>query len=413
MKLFFIKIGKAWNVLRRDGFANGGRRIVSAFFSLFRFVGKGDILFVTGGVGDSALYRAHHTAEELELQGFKCSITVQDNPMLSGYAGKFKVFIFHRVLFTPNVAKLLENIKNQDKEIIFEADDLVYDPKYLRDMDYFQKLNSLEKKLYENGVGGEILSDPYVKTCTTTTTYLANKLSELGKKVFIVSNKLSKKDVQIAEKVISYKLSVKNKKLPVNSYPLSNPGNRLPITDNKNIRIGYFSGTISHNKDFATITDALSEVMEKHQDVELFLVGPLETENKLNKFSDRIKQFPYVPREKHFKNIASVDINVAPLERDNPFCESKSELKFFEAGIVGVPTVAVANRTFSEAISDGVDGFVAKDTDEWVSKLEKLILDEKLREEMGKKAREKALKLYTTENAKNEGYYEYLRSRIY
>ena len=112
------------------------------------------------------------------------------------------------MLFTPNVAKLLENIKNQDKEIIFEADDLVYDPKYLRDMDYFQKLNSLEKKLYENGVGGEILSDPYVKTCTTTTTYLANKLSELGKKVFIVSNKLSKKDVQIAEKVISYKLSV-------------------------------------------------------------------------------------------------------------------------------------------------------------------------------------------------------------
>ncbi|KKT93194.1 MAG: group 1 glycosyl transferase [Parcubacteria group bacterium GW2011_GWC1_45_14] len=78
-----------------------------------------------------------------------------------------------------------------------------------------------------------------------------------------------------------------------------------------------------------------------------------------------------------------------------------------------MPTVAVANRTFSEAISDGVDGFVAKDTDEWVSKLEKLILDEKLREEMGKKAREKALKLYTTENAKNEGYYEYLRSRIY
>jgi glycosyltransferase involved in cell wall biosynthesis len=138
----------------------------------------------------------------------------------------------------------------------------------------------------------------------------------------------------------------------------------------------------------------------------------LDIESKLNKFSGRIKQLPYVTRDKHFENVASVDINIAPLEIGNPFCESKSELKFFEAGIVGVPTVATATQPFFEAIEDGIDGFVAADSEQWIEKLEKLIHDEELRRSMGENAREKALGKYTTINADNEEYYEYLRSKL-
>ncbi|KKU54751.1 MAG: Glycosyl transferase group 1 [Candidatus Moranbacteria bacterium GW2011_GWE2_47_10] len=107
-----------------------------------------------------------------------------------------------------------------------------------------------------------------------------------------------------------------------------------------------------------------------------------------------------------------MDINIVPLELGNPFCEAKSELKFFEAGIVGVPTVAVANRTFSEAIEEGVDGFLAKDTQQWIEKLELLILDANLRKEMGKKARGKASSKYCTKAADNKPYYDYLRSKV-
>jgi glycosyltransferase involved in cell wall biosynthesis len=389
MKLLLIKAGKALKTLQRDGFFRGGKRVMAAFFALFRKVGSGDILFVTGGVGDSARYRTHHVAEELEMHNFKCSITVQDNPWLSSYADKFKVFVFHRVLFTPSVQKLIEKIKAQGKEIIFETDDLVYDPKYLEHMDYFKVMNSLERKLYENGVGGEILADPYVKACTTTTNFLAEKLGEHNKKVFLVPNKLCKKDLLIAEAILNSKFEIRN-----------------------SIKIGYFSGALSHNKDFATITEALMQIMEKHQHVELFLVGPLDIQNVLNKFGDRIKQFPYVERAKHFENVASVDINIAPLEIGNPFCESKSELKFFEAGIVGVPTIAAATNPFVRAIENGVDGFVASGEVEWFEKLEKLITNEDLRKTMGEKAREKALRFYTTQNADNKEYYEYLKLKL-
>jgi glycosyltransferase involved in cell wall biosynthesis len=390
MQLLLIKIGKALKTLRRDGIFKGGKRVITAFFALFRFVGKGDVLFVTGGVGDSARYRCQHVSEELELNGIHCATTVQDNPLLPNYADRFKVFIFHRVLFTPSVAKLIERVKQQGKEIIFETDDLVYDPEFLQFMDYFKQMNVFEKKLYENGVGGEILKDPCVKVCTTTTTYLAQKLKENNKQVFIVPNKLCIHDLQVAEKILEAKKE----------------------NENKEIKIGYFSGNLSHNKDFATINDALMQLMEKYSQVQLYLAGPLDLENKLSKFSDRIGQFPYVQRDKHFANVASVDINVAPLEIGNPFCESKSELKFFEAGIVNVPTVAAATAPFVEAIEDGVDGFVANGTQQWFEKLEKLVIDSELRKSIGEKARVKALEKYATSNANNEQYYAYLKSKI-
>ncbi len=403
MKLFLIKIGKAFHTLRREGLWRGGQRVSKAFFALFRRVGSGDVLFITGGVGDSALYRAHHVAQELELQGLSTGITVQDNPLLPGYADKFSVFIFHRVLYTPSVARLIKRIKEQHKEIIFETDDLVFDPQYLQHMDYFEKMNSLEKKLYEHGVGGEILQDPYVQVCTTTTNFLADKLREQGKRVFLVPNKLTQEDVAIAEG-----LSKKR------SFDYAQDDNRKTSDDTKKtvIKLGYFSGTISHNKDFATITDALMQVLKTYPQVQLFLVGPLETESKLRVFADRIKQLPYAPRAAHFANVASVDINLAPLEIGNPFCESKSELKFFEAGIVSVPTVASATAPYREAIEDGVDSFVASTIEEWIDTLSALIEDAKLRTAMGEKAREKALRNYTTENAHNTEYYDYLKSKV-
>lgn len=395
MNLLLIKAGKALHTLKREGLWRGGKRVVAAFFALFRRVGSGDVLFITGGVGDSALYRAHHVAEELELQGLKTGITVQDNPLLSSYANKFSIFIFHRVLYTPSVAKLIAAIKLQNKEIIFETDDLVFDPQYLRYMDYFQKMNSLEKKLYENGVGGEILADPYVRICTTTTTFLAEKLREREKQVFIVPNKLTDEDVSVADAFVASKRQDKEND-----------------EDYASVKIGYFSGTMSHNKDFATITDALVHILEQYPQVRLVIAGPLDTESKLGIFSERIISLPYVARAKHFANVASVDINVAPLEIGNPFCESKSELKFFEAGIVCVPTVASATAPYKEAIEDGVDGFVARTTKEWVSKLSLLIEDASLRKRLGNKAREKAVQNYTTAHANNKDYYVYLKSKL-
>lgn len=351
----------------------------------------GDILFVTAGVGDSALYRAHNQAEELRAHGFKVSVTMQDNPFLAGLSKKFKVFVFHRTLQTATTVKLIERIKEQNKEIIFDTDDLVFDIKYVHQTDHYKKMSYLEKKQYEKGIGEEILKDPYVKVCTTSTKFIASKLEEYGKQVFVTTNKLSNEWIEIANQFLQERAEEKSER--------------------EKIRIGYFSGTIGHNKDFATISDALVEILEKYPQVEIFLAGPLELEEKFTKFSERIVRCPYVPRKKHFENVFYCDIILAPLERD-VFSEGKSELKFSEAGLLKVPVVAVRNQTFSEAITDGENGFLADCKEQWVEKLSRLIEDDTLRKNMGEKAQEKALRDYTTKNSHGEAYYEYLRKSI-
>ncbi len=388
MKTWLIKIGKAWAVIRRDGLLRGGLRVWSAFCSLFRPIGSGDILFISGGVGDSARYRTVHVAEELSLQGFRTRVTVQDHPGLLAAVNRFQIFVLHRTLVTPSLERFIERAKVLHKEIIFETDDLVYDPAYLVHMDYWHQMNALERKLYERGVGGAILADPAVTVATTTTHYLAAKLEERGKKVFVVPNKLSLQDVDWAEAARKQKVVDQTSAV---------------------VRVGYLSGTPSHNKDFATITSALVRLFEAFPSMRLVLAGPLDTESALNQFADRIERLPFVSRADLFGNIASLDINLAPLEIGNPFCESKSELKFFEAGIVAVPTVAAATDTFVRAITDGVDGFVASTSDEWYEKLARLIQDVELRQKIGERARETALSRYTTKQSSID-YVTYLRS---
>lgn len=399
-------IGKIISVIKQEGFFVAVKKIFLALFSIFRPVKNGDILFISSGmVGDSSRYRVLNVAEELQLHGFKCSYVVQEYPMLMSCVDKFSIFIFHKVSYIPQIQKFIEKLKEKNKEIIFETDDLMFDRKYLEGQDFLNNSNKLERKFFENGIGAEMLKDPYIEICTTTTSFLAEKLRGYparnashndaggGKQVFIVPNKLSAEDLKIAAGIIEDKKLTK-------------------LKANEAVSIGYFSGTASHNKDFATVTGVLMKIMEKYKNVELVLAGPLETENILQKFIDKVKQLPRVSREKHFENIANVDINIAPLEIDNPFCEARSELKFFEAGIVKTPTVAAATQTFKEAIDDGIDGFVANGEEEWFEKLEKLIADENLRKEMGEKAYQKTMEKYSIKNSNNEEYYKYLRKRI-
>jgi O-antigen biosynthesis protein len=393
MKSFLAKIGKSGKILRQEGIINGGKRIMEAwlgYLKMFQRLKPGSILFIAGGaMGDSTFYRVHVQSEELEMHGFKCEKISQDSPWLLGCADKFRIFIFHRVLYGKKVEVFINKIKKNKGIIIFETDDLVFDRKYLEFMDFYKKMNSLEKILYKNGLGGEILDDSYVDTCVTSTSYLAEKLQEKGKKVIISKNKLSNRELEIADNLLKNKSKTKD----------------------GIIRVGYFSGTMSHNKDFATISDALVKIMEKYGNVKLLLVGPLEIENKLNKFKNRIEQLPRVSRARYYENVYRADINIVPLEL-NPFCDSKSELKFFESGILRIPTVAVKNRTFSEAIIDGLDGFLAGNLEEWVEKLSRLIEDNNLRKAIGENAQKKAFLDYTNKNSHNEKYYNYLKKKI-
>ena len=71
--------------------------------------------------------------------------------------------------------------------------------------------------------------------------------------------------------------------------------------------------------------------------------------------------------------LARFDINLAPLETGNVYCEAKSELKYFEAALVEVPTIASPTVPYEEAIRHGETGYLARTAEEWFECLDTLV----------------------------------------
>jgi SAM-dependent methyltransferase len=84
------------------------------------------------------------------------------------------------------------------------------------------------------------------------------------------------------------------------------------------------------------------------------------------------------------------------LELDNPFTECKSSLKYFEAAILGVPTVASDLEPYRESVAHGENGYLCRTEEEWFHCISGLIEDPSLREKMGSMARKDALINWTT-----------------
>jgi glycosyltransferase involved in cell wall biosynthesis len=95
-------------------------------------------------------------------------------------------------------------------------------------------------------------------------------------------------------------------------------------------------------------------------------------------------------------------INIAPLDFSNPFCNAKSELKYFESAIVSVPTVASATDTFSRCIENEKNGMLAASDDEWYRGLKKLLDDKMFYENISKEAKRHAMRNYSPEAIASE-----------
>ncbi len=363
---------------------------LSAFYLLgglnaLRFLRyRGDLLYIMGQPGSSAEYRCYNMCEELKSYGLTVRVVFQGTPFLSLLTRRFSFFIFQRVRYDDHIAAVIDSIKSQHKSIIFETDDLVYNAKYLHHLDYYGHMTDQEKRYYENGIGREIVEDPYVESCVVSTQFLASSIlsDHPDKSVFVLRNRLSSDQLQRAERTLKRSDAIKP-------------------NDGK-VRIGYFSGSKSHDKDFDLISELLLEFLKSNKDLKLLIVGHLTLDEQFMEVKGQIERFPMVSMQKLMELIIRADINIAPLEVDNPFCNAKSELKYFEAGILNVPTIASATDAFRHAITDGQNGFLADTVLDWKRSLERLIESKELRESVGALARADVIERYTTTSRHRE-----------
>jgi len=372
------------------------KKLSKEIFLFLKYPKKYDILYVSGCSGGSKYYRCYNQAEELKLYGLKSVITSQHNSFLINLIKKFDIFIFQRVIYNPYIEEVIKEIKKQRKIIIFETDDLVFAPEYIPYMHYYNYMSEEERSWYQNGIGREILEDPYITNCILSTRFLAKTLKKKypTKNIFVSTNKLNKKQVAWAEKAL------KNK-------------NKIKFNDGR-VRIGYFSGSKSHDRDFATIYNVVLEILKENKNVILMIVGYLDLNDNFLEVKNQIERYPFVSMKKLSELILRSDINIAPLEIDNPFCQAKSGIKFFEAGILGVPTIASATDSFKDIIENGKNGFIAESEENWYNYLRLLIKNEELRREIGEKARVDSLRKHTANNnhPETKKLVEFIKSNI-
>lgn len=169
--------------------------------------------------------------------------------------------------------------------------------------------------------------------------------------------------------------------------------------DASQIWLGYFSGSKTHDGDFDVISDVILQLMEQYSNLYLKIGGCLKLPDAFKKYQERIFNFPFKDWRELPREIASVDINLMPLE-PTFFNQCKSENKWMEAGLVRVPTVASYNDELALVIN-GKNGLLCNSMQEWYDNLSYLIEEPKARKAIGEEAYLRIMTSYTTLSLNN------------
>lgn len=275
---------------------------------------------------------------------------------------------------TEQLETVVRKVHERGGFIIFDVDDLCFHPDYYvpewMDAIRHRKLNVRELRLHGQAVFDLAQAADF---CVGATTHLAQELSErAGKGAFTLRNTFDH----------SFRLRCVFARQKF-----------LEEKDDNLVRIGYATGTATHQADLAVAAPALKNILEKYPNARLVLfrnidlseIGPLQDLRSRIEWRD-VVSYGTVPEE-----LARFDINIIPLQAANPFCNAKSELKFFEPALMRIPSIATPTDPFCQCIINGETGFLAKTTSDWEDALAALLDDPDLRNKLGSAAQRETL----------------------
>jgi glycosyltransferase involved in cell wall biosynthesis len=320
-------------------------------------------ILLSGVKGDTRRYRTFHPYEQLRLAGVDCLLSHITDPELPTKIRKATVALFHRTAFDSHVERLLQTLSKQDGLALYDVDDLIFDPAAFSWITSPDFQDPIRARLYIEDMHRQRITLEACQAVIASTDFLARQVRALGKASWVHRNAFSYEMLAYAEQAL---LQVRPK--------------------NNALVIGYASGTRTHDLDFEVAKPALKQTLQRYPKAQLWLVGHIDPGKDWGALAARIRHYRAVPWRRLPQLLAQFDINLAPLVTNNPFAQSKSEIKYMEAALVQVPTVASPTEAFQYAIHSGDNGFLASDEQEWVNALSRLIEDANLRREMGLKA---------------------------
>lgn len=341
------------------------------------------VLFVVRpGVMDAACmrYRGYNVMEALRLSGIE-SAHLDDRhiPERLAEALSFDLIVLVRRHMTPEIALLLEGAERFSVPVVCDLDDYLFDDEVIPYIEFFRQLPIETARSLVRAWRAVPERCNYF---TGSTPHLTERAATLGISCYLIRNGLNEAQLELSRLALER-------------------AREAPAPDG--VRLGYFSGTRTHQDDFRLIAPVLRRLMDELPTISLVVAGNFDLAEfpEFGRFTDRVEGRPFVDWRLLPAEIARVDINLIPLEI-NPFTEGKSDLKYYEAALLQVPSVATPARVYTSCITHGVNGFLAQTTDEWYESLRALILDPGLRQQVGGRAYRHALREYVPSVVANE-----------
>jgi glycosyltransferase involved in cell wall biosynthesis len=314
-------------------------------------------------------YRVLHLAEAAKRVGYDAIwMDVNGADRRIAEISGASVVVMWRTIWTHTVVRIVDSARATGAKIVFDIDDLLFRPELAA--------AAVIDAIRSEDLDPDDVRDHFAKSlqvlnaadmCCCTTTELARHVRSYAKTAFVLPNGFDVNNHAMS------RLAVRRRRVA--------PGDGL-------VRIGYAAGSRTHQRDFAQAAGALAKVLQENPGCRLVLFETsdasltlldIEEFSPLNRLTEQIEWRAMVPLDQLPLELARFDINIAPLQFGNPFCEAKSELKYFEAALVEVPTVASPSGPLRRAIRHGETGMLAATEDDWYNALTMLVRDADLR----------------------------------
>ncbi len=324
------------------------------------------------------LYRVDQKAEQLRSAGYMVSVLspARDLGAFVAEIDSYDAVIFFRVPAFPTMIEAMVSAAEHGLLTFYEIDDVVFDPAHFPPPleTYAGQITAEQHASMAVGVP---LFEHAMRLCdygiasTATIARLMEPLVRKGR-VYEHHNALGQ----------MHKAALR---APV-----------PPRTPDAPLVLFYGSGTKAHKEDFHDILEpALAEILRRHPGrVQIRLIGHFGTFTHLNPGTDPVEiREPVWDFEEFCALVAQADINLSVLV-PTLVTDAKSEIKWMEAAMFGIPSVVSATATHREVIADGKTGFLASSTADFVVAMDRLISDAALRVQVGAAAQAQVMADY-------------------
>ena len=337
-------------------------------------VRQGVLIIAELSIPQCRRYRVEQKVEGFALLGMPANVVSWTDQSAARHLMQTSALvIFYRTPALPEVLALRDEARRLGLKTFFDIDDLVFDVAAYAQNSNLQKLPPAEQK---NLLAGAALYCAMLQAsdhAIASTPVLAEHMQAFCRgKVYLLENALDGELLRLTEETVAF-----------------------PASDR--VIVGYGSGTRTHDADLALASEGLLKLLATFPQVDLVIFGYLELPLEFAPFLSRVRRVPFLAAQDYYRALRQFDINLAPLEA-GVFNDAKSNIKFIEAAVFGIPTVASPCAAFTQVVRSGENGFLAHNADAWFASLAALVQDKSLRQKIGQQARTDALAHYALPN---------------